>query len=248
MLTDKNIIVIGDVHGRTSWKRIVERHPGCRFVFLGDYCDPYEKMPGEEVMENLMEIIRLKQARPDEVVLLLGNHDVHYTDDRAPFGSRFDLELAWQIKEILTTNADLFQCAYSERGILFTHAGVSEAWFHQSFGGDADGDIASQLNARAADAALYHCGASRGGPHLHGGIYWAGKSEMQCPLRGTTQVVGHTRTNGVERIESGNGVVYFCDCLEMEKYLMIENRYGKWAFYQQTSKNPLTVFKGTNVK
>ena len=71
---------------------------------------------------------------------------------------------------------------------------------------------------------------------------------MQCPLRGITQVVGHTRTNGVERIESGNGVVYFCDCLEMEKYLMIENRYGKWTFYQQTSKNPLTVFKETNVK
>jgi hypothetical protein len=35
-------------------------------------------------------------------------------------------------------------------------------------------------------------------------------------------VVGHTRTDGVERIESGEGVVYFCDCLEKGKYLMIE--------------------------
>ena len=227
MLTDKNIIVIGDVHGRTSWRKIVERHTGCRFVFLGDYCDPYEKMPGEAVLDNLREIIQFKQLHPDEVVLLLGNHDVHYTEDRAPIGSRFDLELAWQLEEILTTNKDLFQCAYSERGILFAHAGVSEAWFLQSFGGDADGDadgdVASQLNARAEDKVLYHCGAVRRGPHPHGGIYWAGKSEMQCPLRGTTQVVGHTRTDGVERIESAEGVVYFCDCLELGKYLMIDN-------------------------
>ena len=149
MLTDKNIIVIGDVHGRTSWRKIVERHTGCRFVFLGDYCDPYEKMPGEAVLDNLMEIIRFKQAHPDEVVLLLGNHDVHYIDYGAPLCSRINLELAWQLREIFTEHADCFQCAHSERGILFTHAGVSEAWFRQSFVGDADGDIASQLNARS---------------------------------------------------------------------------------------------------
>jgi hypothetical protein len=148
---------------------------------------------------------------------------VHYTEDRALIGSRFDLELAWQIEEILTENKYLFQCAYSQWGILFTHAGVSDVWFRQSFVGDADGDIASQLNARAEDKVLYHCGAARRGSHPNGGIYWAGKSEMLCPLRGTTQVVGHTRTDGVERIESAEGVVYFCDCLEKGKYLMIDN-------------------------
>lgn len=222
MLTDKNIIVIGDVHGRTLWRKIVERHSGCRFVFLGDYCDPYEKMPGQAVLDNLMEIIRFKQSHPDEVVLLLGNHDVHYIDYGAPLCSRINLELAWQLREIFTEHADCFQCAHSERGILFTHAGVSEAWFRQSFVGDADGDIASQLNACSTDKVLYYCGAARRGPHPHGGIYWAGKSEMLCLLRGTTQVVGHTRTDGVERIESAEGVVYFCDCLEKGKYLMIE--------------------------
>lgn len=222
MLTEKNIIVIGDVHGRTSWKQIVDKHPGCRLVFLGDYCDPYEKIPGEAVLENLMEIIRLKQAHPDDVILLLGNHDVHYYCDEAPIGTRYNLELGWEIEERFTMFAECFQCAYSERGILFTHAGVSDAWFHHDFEGDADADIAAQLNARCTDRAIFHCGASRGGPHPHGGIYWAGKSEMNHPLRGTTQVVGHTRTDGVERIESGEGVVYCCDCLEKGKYLMID--------------------------
>ena len=224
MLTNKkSIIVIGDVHGRTSWRQIVDKHPGCRFVFLGDYCDPYETIPGEAVLDNLKEIIQVKQSRPDEVVLLLGNHDVHYTEDGAPIGSRFSLEYMLVIEELLTAYADCFQCAYSEWGILFTHAGVSEAWFRESFAGDVDGDIASQLKARCSDESVFHCGASRGGPHPHGGIYWAGKSEMSRPLRGTVQVVGHTRTDGVQRIEGNVGVVYFCDCLEKGKYLMIDN-------------------------
>ena len=156
------------------------------------------------------------------MILLLGNHDVHYYCDEAPIGTRYNLELGWEIEERFTMFAECLQCAYSERGILFTHAGVSDAWFHHDFEGDADADIAAQLNARCTDRAIFHCGASRGGPHPHGGIYWAGKSEMEHPLRGTTQVVGHTRTDGVERIESGEGVVYCCDCLEKGKYLMID--------------------------
>ena len=115
MLTEKNIIVIGDVHGRTSWKQIVDKHPGCRLVFLGDYCDPYEKIPGEAVLENLMEIIRLKQAHPDDVILLLGNHDVHYYCDEAPIGTRYNLELGWEIEERFTMFAECFQCAYKRR-------------------------------------------------------------------------------------------------------------------------------------
>lgn len=38
----KPIVVIGDVHGLTCWKDIVKVHKDSMFVFLGDYCDPYE--------------------------------------------------------------------------------------------------------------------------------------------------------------------------------------------------------------
>jgi glutamate racemase len=35
-------IAIGDVHGLTYWKGIVDSNPNCLYVFLGDYLDPYE--------------------------------------------------------------------------------------------------------------------------------------------------------------------------------------------------------------
>ncbi|MCD8262709.1 MAG: hypothetical protein LUD15_15580 [Bacteroides sp.] len=38
-------IAIGDIHGLTTWKGIVEKHPDCKIVFLGDYLDPYENIP-----------------------------------------------------------------------------------------------------------------------------------------------------------------------------------------------------------
>ena len=39
----KPIVVIGDVHGLTTWKDVVKNHRGSQFVFLGDYYDPYEE-------------------------------------------------------------------------------------------------------------------------------------------------------------------------------------------------------------
>ena len=40
------VILIGDIHGRTIWKQIVERHPDAdHYVFFGDYFDPYEDIP-----------------------------------------------------------------------------------------------------------------------------------------------------------------------------------------------------------
>lgn len=56
----QEIIVIGDVHREHRWKDIVEKHPGGRFVFLGDYCDPYDKnVPDNEVVENLKQIMHI---------------------------------------------------------------------------------------------------------------------------------------------------------------------------------------------
>ena len=36
-------ILIGDIHGRTQWKKIVEKEKDAdKFIFLGDYFDPYD--------------------------------------------------------------------------------------------------------------------------------------------------------------------------------------------------------------
>ena len=64
----KPLIAIGDIHGLEDWKAIVEKHPDCRIVFLGDYLDPIEYIPRKRLLQNLCEIILLKKKRPDDVI------------------------------------------------------------------------------------------------------------------------------------------------------------------------------------
>ena len=58
-------MVIPDVHGRLFWKEPVRKYINTvdRVVFLGDYLDPYEGEVGlaDDIFENMMEIVRLKQ-------------------------------------------------------------------------------------------------------------------------------------------------------------------------------------------
>ena len=73
----KPTVVLGDVHGLSRWKEIVNENPDCRYIFLGDYIDPYEPVPRALLLDNLNEIIQLKKEQPDHVILLFGNHDLH---------------------------------------------------------------------------------------------------------------------------------------------------------------------------
>lgn len=87
------MIVIQDIHGRNFWQAPVQEYIGREhIVFLGDYLDPYpnERMTTDQAFRQLQYIVEFKEAHPDEITLLLGNHDIHYL---SPLGkaSRFDL-------------------------------------------------------------------------------------------------------------------------------------------------------------
>ena len=118
-----------------------------------------------------------------------------------------------------------FQYAFQDGEYLFTHAGVSQLWFDYDFCGDASRSVAEQLNNPAADhvPALLRVGYARGGRRGDtGGIFWADKSELEEPMRGYTQIVGHNRVAEVtEHIGPGGGKVVFCDCLRNGLYLYI---------------------------
>ena len=98
------IVVIGDVHGLTTWKDVVKNHQGSQFVFLGDYCDPYEDIEPDELIKNLRSIIQFKKRHPNDVILLLGNHDMHYLSEDFVTCTRYDERIAPRIKRILTNN------------------------------------------------------------------------------------------------------------------------------------------------
>lgn len=222
----KPIVAIGDVHGLTAWKPIVDRHPDCRIVFLGDYLDPYGYVSRPELLANLRDIIALKASRPDDVVLILGNHDMHYFCSEATMGSRYDPWLQREAFQLFVDHFDLFQNAYQDGNRIFTHAGIAQSWFLDDFGGDPARPIAWQLN-HASDIqvrALCRVGQVRGGRRgAVGGIFWADMTELTDPLHGFTQIVGHNRVPQVTvRTGDHENQIVFCDCLRNGGYYVLK--------------------------
>ena len=119
--------LIGDIHGRNSWRQLV-----CTDminIFLGDYLDPYDRdnlQADSTEYDNLQDIIRFKQQHP-ETILLLGNHDLHYLWDE--HYSRYNDEHAERYAQLIREHLHLFQAAYAigDR-VLVTHAGVTRPW------------------------------------------------------------------------------------------------------------------------
>lgn len=229
----QEIIVIGDVHGEHRWKDIVEEHPGGRFVFLGDYCDPYDKnVPDNEVVENLKQIIQFKKEHFDNVTLLLGNHDVQYIYDKIPVCSRFMVYSMGEINAMFKNNISLFKKIYCFKNLLFTHAGVTEEWFCTAFPCGERKNIASVIDKSSREKQLFSCGVARGGRELYGGIFWADRHEFVNPLNGWIQVVGHSRvTDILLRRTAESTAIFFCDCLQHSKYMIIGQNEDIANFY-----------------
>ena len=221
----KPTIVIGDVHGSTYWKKAVEDNPGYRIIFIGDYLDPYENIKDAQLVNNLKEIIQLKKDRPDDVILLLGNHDLHYFCPDIPGSSgRYNYRIEDEVKALFEDNLPLFTYAFQEGKHLFTHAGVSHEWFLEEFKGDLTKNIAGQLNNPLPEqiCPLHQVGEARGGPwFMVGGIFWADISELENPLQGYLQYAGHNRVDQIRVHKKNKGTITFCDCLYNNIYLKL---------------------------
>ena len=220
-------VVIGDVHGSTYWKTAVEENPGSRIIFIGDYLDPYETISDKKLVANLKEIIQLKKDRPDDIILILGNHDLHYFCPDIPGSSgRFNYRIEDEVKTLFTKNLHLFTYAFQEGKHLFTHAGVAQDWFINEFKGDLTKNIAEQLNNPLPEQLrpLHQAGEARGGPWFTvGGIFWADISELDNPLQGYKQYVGHNRVGKIYTITKNDGQITFCDCLYNKIYLKLDD-------------------------
>ena len=202
MENEVRIGFIGDIHGRDCWKEFVKDASIDKWVFVGDYCDSKD-LTDYDIYSNLSEIIAFKQENQERVILLLGNHDLPYLyedfDDYACSGFRFDM---WEeLNCLFTVNRALFDYAFQYGELLCTHAGVDQVWFTESFKGSLSENIANQLNhpkSKKQTNALHQVGKARRGRHNTGGIFWCDKSELNHPLFGLRQIIGHTKVNEVE--------------------------------------------------
>lgn len=201
---NKKILIIPDVHGRTFWESALKSGDYEKIVFLGDYTDPYEMegITNREALMNFKSIIAIKQQDPEKVVLLLGNHDLHYYSEyyyELAGGVRYAPIAAITLQRLFQENNCLFQLAWEtdwgEKHYLFSHAGITQIWLKRNL------DLIRKPDTRHLNRLLHSneglealVGEMRWGDSPSGSIVWADVEEMLISdsLPNTYQIVGHS--------------------------------------------------------
>lgn len=123
------ILINPDIHGRVFWKYSIEHKDEFdKIIFLGDYLDAYSPNLLLKEEDNFKEIIQFKKDNPDKVILLLGNHDCSYINDKIYTASRYNPVKHNSYQKLFLDNIDLFQLIYIYDKYLFSHAGVYQKW------------------------------------------------------------------------------------------------------------------------
>ena len=80
-------IIIGDLHGKDIWKRILNQETFDRVIFMGDYFDSFHILPQTQI-DNFKDLVEFYSN--NDVVLLIGNHDYHYLSEHAIYSGYQD--------------------------------------------------------------------------------------------------------------------------------------------------------------
>lgn len=112
----ERVLVIGDIHGSSYWEKLFNyKNSFDKVVFIGDYVDSFEHGVKKQ-LKNLEKILKFKVDNSDNVILLIGNHDIQYM---TPFNKKLicinPLEHSLSYKffyKIFQENIDSFTIAY----------------------------------------------------------------------------------------------------------------------------------------
>jgi predicted phosphodiesterase len=224
----KTVVCIGDLHGRTSWKDWPKHIPAGKstnikdyiLVFVGDYVDSYD-LTDQEIFSCLLEVIELKKQYPENVVLLLGNHDVGYFSGVKFRCSGYRESMASGLRVIFEQNRHLFQYYYVSGSRLISHAGISMDWVRDAisevvakagpmpYQNSLDGELFSYF-MEDVERYMEHLLYSDNGP------LWIRPSALASDAfgkyNGMVQVVGHTHMETI----TTEGSCVFIDCLGSE--------------------------------
>ena len=206
------MIIIPDIHGRTFWKEAVQGKENEDIVFLGDYLDPYsyEGITYTDALDNFRDILEFKHAHPDNVSLLLGNHDLGYLCPQINL-CRHDFDRHDEIRDLLTENMECFQLCTSReiagKTYLFSHSFVSYYWMETCkrflhFDYSRPDEIAGILNSMLHDQQekmfelLAMVSHHRSGDLAFGSMVWSDLLEVKLPesfIEGVVNVFGHSQ-------------------------------------------------------
>ena len=232
-------VVIGDVHGRSLWKLIVNQENPDRVIFIGDYFDSFE-ISGVEQIQNFKEIIEYKEKSGKEVIMLVGNHDHHYYPEVGYTGtSGYQSRISPSINQGIDENRQHLQIAYSFDEFLFTHAGVSPTFMDGEFGeeGWVEDNVVELLNDlfKYKPKSFDFNGTDPYGDNTYQTPIWirprslmaVNKKHDKGLKKKYIQIVGHTQVKKLDLVgsqKSAGGRYYLIDCQESTgEYLVIQD-------------------------
>ena len=232
-------VVIGDVHGRSLWKLIVNQENPDRVIFIGDYFDSFE-ISGVEQIQNFKEIIEYKKTSGKEVITLVGNHDHHdYPEVGYTGTSGYQSRISPSINQVIDENRQHLQIAYSFDEFLFTHAGVSPTFMDGEFGeeGWVEDNVVELLNDlfKYKPKSFDFNGTDPYGDNTYQTPIWirprslmaVNKKHDKGLKKKYIQIVGHTQVKKLDLIgaqKAAGGRYYLIDCQESTgEYLVIQD-------------------------
>lgn len=130
------VLVVPDIHG--SWTQALSfiranKDKVDKVVTLGDYVDDWDdELNGEPMQKGFLQLIEMARAEPEKFCLCLGNHDHSYISSQSCSGHKFEYESMYA--EMFMNNLDILYPAVLIDGVLFSHAGVSQAWYRKTVG------------------------------------------------------------------------------------------------------------------
>lgn len=223
-------LILGDTHGRSTWKLAIHQEQPDRVIFIGDYFDSFE-IPGLDQIHNFKEIVHYKENNPQvEVVILIGNHDHHYFPEIGYTGtSGYQNKIAPSITQVIDENRHHLQIAYGFEDFLFTHAGVSPVFMDQVFGEDgwSKETVVVDLNElfKHKPKAFEFNGFEDSGDNTTQTPIWIrprslmsiNKNHKKGLKKDYIQIVGHTQMYKLDIIgsdKSTGGRYYFIDTMD----------------------------------
>lgn len=228
-------VILGDIHGRSIWKDIIEKENPEQVIFLGDYLSTHERISSEQQVENLLDIFKYKDEHP-QTIMLRGNHDLQHLGYYWARCSGYFPQVEELMKEWKQTYLDYTQWLYIISNTVFSHAGISKVWLREEMKIDPDNltdETLNSINKIEPNEKFGFAFRERWdvyGESPYQPLTWIRPNTLiDVMIPGYNQVVGHTTMSKVfnaKTMEKIDNDLWLCDALGDGWYLTInEGKY-----------------------
>lgn len=241
--------IIGDVHGRTVWRDIVQKESDSdKIIFLGDYVSTHypQYISEDQEIEELYGVLDYKEQNKDKVILLRGNHCLEglgYNWAECYPRVRSNVAQYMRTKDVTGWFLNSTQWVYHipDTNIVCSHAGISNTWlkkamqYYKTIDKNIPENVFDQINCINKIKPCEIFGFTPDSPFDNYGDSWTQPCTWIRPmslnedkLPNIIQVVGHTRDYNKGCIYNYNKEIWCIDALkdtneEKSEYLVIEN-------------------------